>query len=353
LPVNTVTVIDVSITTPNDDVKPTELAEVLVRLRELDSPNLDLTGSPQRLSGGFWAEMWVLSLRDHGPGVPDRVVLRLSPDADLAAWETIVQRGVADQGYPTPRIIASGPATPSSRFWSVMEHACGTPLLAGLSGIKALGRLPTLARSLPDQLAQVAARLHALDASTLEHELAETTGRRVGVAGLLDHYATTASEVDDQLLTRAVDLLRADRPEPARRVICHGDLHPFNVLADHDELIVLDWTAAQVADPAYDLAFTALLIEHPPLHAPNAIQPVIRAAARALSRRFIRSYNAAADHPVDSAQLQWHTRLHAVRILTDLRSWHAAGTKDEHAGHPWFAMEPQLRSSIALSNARR
>jgi hypothetical protein len=73
----------------------------------------------------------------------------------------------------------------------------------------------------------------------------------------------------------------------------------------------------------------------------------------ALSRRFIRSYNKAAVHPVDATQLQWHTRLHTVRILTDLTSWHAAGTIDEHRGHPWLAMEPALRTSIALSNDRR
>lgn len=349
----TVTVTAVSIAEPRDNVNPAELARVLERLRELDSPNLDLADGPERLSGGFWAEMWVLSLRNHGPAVPDRVVLRLSPDADLATWETIVQRGVADQGYPTPRIITSAPATPNSRFWSVMEHASGQPLLAGLSGITALGRLPTLARSLPDRLAQVAARLHALDASPIEHELAETTGRQLGVGGLLEHYGTTASQLDDELLTRAVDSLRADRIESPRPVICHGDLHPFNVLADHGELTVLDWTAAQIADPTYDVAFTALLIEHPPLQAPNAIRPVIRTAARALSRRFLRSYNRAAAHPVDATQLQWHTRLHTVRILADLTSWHAAGTIDEHRGHPWLGMEAALRCSIALFNDRR
>src|SRR5437879_3826749 len=100
-------------------VNPVELADVLDALRAMDAPSLRLAAPPQRLGGGFWAEMWTLQLDSQGPHLPDRVVLRLAPDAVLAAWETAVQRGVADQGYPTPAIIASAGATDTTRFWSV------------------------------------------------------------------------------------------------------------------------------------------------------------------------------------------------------------------------------------------
>lgn len=109
---------------------------------------------------------------------------------------------------------------------------------------------------------------------------------------------------------------------------------------------MLDWTAAQVADRAFDVAFTALLIENPPLGAPSVVQPVIRTAARALSRRFTRAYNQLADAPVDDAQLRWHTQLHSVRILVDFAHWRAAGTIDQHRGHPWLSMEPALRAKF-------
>jgi hypothetical protein len=102
--------------------------------------------------------MWTLQLDQFGPHLPDRVVLRLAPDAQLAAWETTIQAAVADQGYPTPAIRASDHEPHGSqRAWCVMDHATGTPLLGGLSGLRAIGSLPRLATRLPEQ------RLDALD----------------------------------------------------------------------------------------------------------------------------------------------------------------------------------------------
>src|SRR5207249_3722295 len=120
----------------------------------------------------------------------------------------------ADQGYPTPAILASGHATPTTRFWSVMEHAAGQPLLAGLSGVSALARLPRLGRVLPSQLAGVMARLHRLDPVSIERDLGQLTGRTVGVEGLLADFEARAEMVGDAALSRAVARLAATRPEP-------------------------------------------------------------------------------------------------------------------------------------------
>lgn len=324
-------------------VNPAELDEILQRLRSHGSASaLRLVEAPQRLGGGFWAEMWILRLREQGPHLPERVVVRLAPDAELASWETAVQRGVAAQGYPTPAILASGTAG-TGRFWSVMEHATGQPLLAGLDGISALVRLPRLGAVLPGQLASVMARLHALDPAPIENDLVQTTGRTVGVDGLLDHFSACAQQVDDPVLTRAIDRLAATRPKASHKVLCHGDLHPFNVLRHDGGLTVLDWTAAQIADPAYDVAFTALLLAHPPLAAPRAVQPIVRAAARSLARRFLRSYDYGAPYPVDAAQLEWHSGLHAVRILLDVAAWRAEGSIGDHRGHPWLMMAADVK----------
>nr|MDP9334097.1 hypothetical protein [Actinomycetota bacterium] len=167
-------------------VNPVELTEVLDALRKLDAPHLTLASPPQPLTGGFWAEMWTLTLDNRGPRLPEQVVLRLSPDPQLAAWETAVQRIAADMQYPTPAIIAFSHPTDTTRFWSVMQHASGQPLLAGLSGIRALTKLPQLARQLPDQLASVMAQLHALDPTAIEQEVREIRGGRDSIDGLLE-----------------------------------------------------------------------------------------------------------------------------------------------------------------------
>jgi aminoglycoside phosphotransferase (APT) family kinase protein len=346
LPVFTVTVINVSIADNTPAVKhPAELSAVLVDLgRRFDAPALTLDGPPVRLGGGFWAEMWILNLAEQSNLLPNRVVLRLAPDAQLAAWETTFQAGVGEQGYPTPAIYASDlHPHGSGRAWCVMDHADGTPLLGGLSGFGALRALPRLATGLPDRLARAAADLHRLDPDPIEAALSRVTDRTIGIDGLLEHYRTRARDLADSPLQRTVERLAAIRPHRRLRVVCHGDLHPFNVLANGDRSVVLDWTAGQIAHPAYDLAFTHLLVANPPLNTPKPLRPVINAAARRIADRFITTYRRIGPHPIDSETLDWYGTLQGCRILTELASWRAAAELDAHRGHPWLAMEPALQ----------
>jgi aminoglycoside phosphotransferase (APT) family kinase protein len=289
--------------------------------------------------------MWTLTFAaPTGNGLPARVVLRLAPDAQLAAWETTFQAGVAAQGYPTPAIRASD-FTPDGidRAWSVMDHADGAPLLGGLSGLRALGSLPRLATGLPDTLARVAADLHRLDPQPIETALIAATDRTVGVDGLLDHYRTRARDLGDAQLRRTLERLAATRPDPQLRVVCHGDFHPFNVLADGSRTVVLDWTAAQIAHPAYDLAFTHLLLANPPLDAPKPLRPIINAAARRVANRFITTYRKLGPHPIEADTLDWYRNLQGCRILTDLATWRAAGDLDTRLRHPWLSMEAAVQ----------
>ena len=72
--------------------------------------------------------------------------------------------------------------------------------------------------------------------------------------------------------------LVADAPTSEQAVVCHGDLHPFNILDHGGALVVVDWTGAVVADPCFDLAFTELLLANPPLALPKQLAPVGAAA---------------------------------------------------------------------------
>jgi aminoglycoside phosphotransferase (APT) family kinase protein len=342
----------VSIADETHHVKhPAELNTVLDHLRQqFHAPKLALEGPPVRLEGGFWAEMWTLTLtKQTRNSLPTQIVLRLAPDAQLAAWETTFQAGVAEQGYPTPTIHAADlKPRDSERAWCVMDHASGTPLMGGLSGLRALAALPRLAAGLPDTLARVAADLHRLDPQPIETALGRATDRTIGVDGLLDHYRTRARELADPALQQTLERLATTRPSPHVRVVCHGDLHPFNVLADGDRSVVLDWTAGQIAHPAYDLAFTHLLLAHPPLAAPRAVKPIINAAAHRVANRFITTYRKIAPHPIDGDTLDWYRTLQGCRILTELASWRAEGKLDTHQGHPWLAMEPALQPQLSV-----
>ncbi len=90
-----------------------------------------------------------------------------------------------------------------------------------------------------------------------------------------------------------------------------------------------------LAPATYDLGFTSLVLASPPLVVPRSLRPVVGAAGRALSRRFVRSYEHAAGHAVDRSSLAWHQGVVCVRALVEVAHWAAAGTIDGRNGHPW------------------
>ncbi|MDQ3294756.1 MAG: phosphotransferase, partial [Actinomycetota bacterium] len=119
---------------------------------------------------------------------------------------------------------------------------------------------------------------------------------------------------------------------------CHGDFHPFNVLADGTECVVLDWTGALLADPCFDVAFTELVVGNPPLVLPDPLAVVGRLAGRVLARRFVRAYRAA-DPTASLEHLDWYRALHRIRVLLErasLRLRHG----DERMGHPFELLAP-------------
>lgn len=322
----------------------TVLAAALAQLRRDGAPDVQLAAEPKLLKGGFWAEMWELSLlaetRAH---LPARVVLRLAPDAQLAAWETTFQAGVAEQGFPTPTVRAwDFLPTASGRPWCVMDFAEGVPMLGGLSGVRALGAVPRLAKQLPQTLARVATELHQLDAEPLRAALSRAGLREPGVDAMLDNYWTRAKELGNPRVLGYVERLAATQPTSQETVLCHGDLHPFNVLITTTGYVVLDWTTGQITHPAYDLAYTHLLVSTPPLPVPMPLRPVLNAAAGKLADNFVTIYRKASPVAIDSDTFDWFRKLHACRILIDIEGWRADGTLDAHRDHPWFALEPTL-----------
>ncbi len=337
-----------SIEHPDLPVKPPELHSVLARLSAEAGGAVELAREPEPLQGGFWAEMWTLEFQPNA-ALPKRAVLRIAPEAALAEVETAIHRAVAAQGFPTPAIIADGHDESGGRRWVLMEFASGEPLLAGLSGLHALVRLPAIARQLPATLAMVAADLHALDVGPVTTALASLADTRCGIDGLLASHAATAEVTGDHALAHVVARVVASRPKLGTPVICHGDLHPFNVLrTDDGTLNVLDWTAARVTDREYDIAFTAMLLSNPPLQAPKGVAPLIGAAARRLARTFVRDYERATSVTVDPRRFEWFTDLHGLRVLSEVAWWRHGGTLEEHRGHPWISIAPIIGRRYGL-----
>lgn len=314
------------------------LADLLVVLRREAGDDVRFAGEPIALTGGFWAQLVSFRLADAPAGWDGALVARVMPDAAIAAKETAFQRAVADEGYPTPVVHAAGgpDAGITDQAYLVMDLAEGQPLLAGLDGLAAIRRLPSLARRLPKVLARVLADLHRLDPEPVIKALDAGDAPPPTLPTMLTTLRTNAEGLGRPDLVHVVDWLEAHPPREERVGLCHGDMHPFNLLvADDGGLTVLDWSAAMLAPATYDLGFTSLMLAQPPLVVPGALRGVVGRAGRALSRRFIRSYESASGTRVDPDALAWHQALICVRALLEVASWSTAGTIGDRRGHPW------------------
>ena len=304
------------------------------------TPDLEYERRPEPMRGGFWAELFAFSLANPPAGWPAELVARLMPDPGSARKETIVQRAVAAAGFPTPVVRAAGsPDDGLGVAFMVMDRAPGGPALSGLDGLSPAA-VPRLLRQIPDLLATSMARLHALDPGLVRGELEQLREVPVTVPGLLDAVARYASEFGRTDLVAAARWLTDHPPQSSPDVICHGDLHPFNLLADGDRVTVLDWSTALLAPRAHDVGFTSLQLSEPALRVPGWQRPLVRIFGRVLARRFIRDYQRQAAVTVRPGELRWHQAVVCLRALVEVASWVHAGTADAHAGHPWLINGP-------------
>jgi aminoglycoside phosphotransferase (APT) family kinase protein len=314
------------------------------------TPKLELDGEPRRLTGGFWAELLAFRLLDAPDGWGGDLVARVMPDPGIAAKESAIQAEIAAQGFPTPAVhLAGGPDDGLGRAFMVMDLADGAPMLDGLGGARAFASLPTLARRLPRALGEAMAALHRLDVAPLRARLAalDGTGPAVELRDFVARLHASAGSLDRPDLATAARWLDANPPPPEPEVICHGDLHPFNLLVDaEDTVTVLDWSAALLAPAAYDVAFTSLLLSEPPLAVPRPLAPLTRSAGRLLARRFRRSYLAGRDDDIDPISLRWHEGVVCLRALVEVAHWAAAGELDAHRGHPWLISGPAFAGRL-------
>jgi aminoglycoside phosphotransferase (APT) family kinase protein len=303
------------------------------------------------VTGGFWADIVAVRLEGGPPELDGDVVVRIMPDIGVARREAVVQTEVVAQGFPAPRVRLTGEAEDGlGRPFMVMDRVAGRPPLPEVGGPAALAAVGRAALRLPDLLAGVSARLHALDPAPLRQKLEALDGALVDVGDLLDLLGERAATVERPDLVAAARRMPGIRPASDRETICHGDLHPFNLLVEGDQVAVIDWSLGLVADPAFDLAFTAMTMAMAPIAVPRVLRGAVRAAARTQSRQFLRRYRRlvpSAARSLDDDVLEWHTAVHCLRALVEVAEWITAGTADDHAGHPWLLMAPRMAVRLA------
>ena len=209
--------------------------------------------------------------------------------AESAALARLDGTGVVPRLIRTVRV--------DGRDGLVLERLAGSDMLLLLErrSWKLIGYARALARA---QL-----RIHAVPAPADLPDLRERLAARIGAADL-------SQPLRDFALRTLEGLPAGDR-------LCHGDLHPGNVLVAADRVTVIDWTTATRGVPAADLARTILILRNgAPLPGSSRLLRVLLATGRsAFAGAFERTYRRhCADRPQQVAQ--W-TVVHAAARLTE------------------------------------
>lgn len=318
-------------------------------------PDLDYAGTPSSLTGGFYAELLRFRLANPPADLDRELVARIVPNPAAGAWEATIQREVARQEFPTPRVRLTAPETsPLDRYLIVMDLVDGRPPMAGLTIGTIASQIPNLVRHLPDQLAHVAAKLHALDPEPLVDQLdALNSPFPTTTSGFIEEQAGYATALGRPDIATAAKKLLSTEPSTSVKTITHGDLHPFNLLVTADGPSLIDWTVARVAHPGFTLGFTALMLANPPIPLPKPAAALLRPVGRNIARRFLATYRRitiGTPQEVDDENLDWHRKVHALRILVELAGWDAHDTRAKH-GHPWLILEPKANRLLELDSS--
>jgi len=318
------------------------LADELLAVARADTGRDDLAyvEPPVRLSGGFFTANHAFRLDGAPPPWDGPLVVRLFPNdapADLARREAVVQRVLAAQGYPAPDIVWWDDSMRLlERHCFVMRRLPGRPVLGGIKPLEILPAARKLLTSLVETTASAQASLHRLDAAPI---VAALEGLPLGVERWLDRLA------DFDGHARGLEWLRAHRPaDPERVVLCHGDLHPGNILADGGHMTgVLDYTVATVAEPALDVGFTTMSFDLTPIDAPAPIRRLAARFGQSIARRYVRAYAAATG--ADLTNQRYYEALRCASELTNVVSYRLARANGEEYDAPrptWDAIVPEM-----------
>ncbi len=271
--------------------------------------------SPVALTGGYWAAIYGFELRQPPADLSGPLVLRVMPDRDTGVRETIVQRAVVEQGYPTPRVVLAGIDEGVGGAFMVMERAPGVAPLDGLALGRTLLRLPTTLRRVAQQLSSATLALHGLDPQPIIESL-ERAGidiAQLGVEARLEEI-NSAAQSSFSGFDELSAWLRLHRPTLTPAVVSHGDIHPFNMLVNTDDSFnVLDWTNANLCRREYDIGFTAALLQCAPIPVPRIGERALRAITGSLARRFIDAYRRT--EPINLDAVEWFETLQYGRCL--------------------------------------
>jgi aminoglycoside phosphotransferase (APT) family kinase protein len=208
--------------------------------------------------------------------------------------EAAIARRVDATSLAAPRFL--GTTHVDGRYGLVYERVTGPSMLDQLT------RRPWLVDRLARTFSELHAEMHGTHAAGLPSQITWVR----------------------QAIERAADVLGASRLEACLArldqvaigsVVCHGDLHPGNVVMTDSGPIVIDWLTAGSGPPEADIARTTFLLVGSALPGeyPRVQRPLIVALRRRFALMYLRNYRRL--RGVDEHQLDlWRLPVLAARL---------------------------------------
>jgi aminoglycoside phosphotransferase (APT) family kinase protein len=248
---------------------------------EKDPSELTLIGTGLRAEVFEWDAGRVLKLA------------RTPADAPLIERERRALEVANSEGAPAPRLYEQ--VEVAGRPGLILERLDGEDLLITLT--KRPWRVLSVARA----MGEVHAALNQTAAPSSLPPLREELRWRLSSDLVPEDVRGIARRRLDQL------------PDGDR--ICHGDLHPANLLPGGGGHVAIDWTNAARGDPSADVARTRIIILLGPL--PPGASKLMTVGRELLLRRYVRAY--ARRNQLDrQAVRDWEPVWAAARLAEDI-----------------------------------
>lgn len=237
--------------------------------KELNNKKVDYEIPPSQLQGGYDTSVFKFKLKNVQPSLSRPLVLRVfrkSHHPEQAMIESVIHNSLMDQGFLVPYVY----------YACIDDRYLGNQFLIMDFLIGAL--LPTVFdQNTANVLGKTHAALHNADPSQLSEDMNAKgfEGIQHRIKWRIDHLLKASEYLP--WLKEIVLWLIENRPSDCEHPsICHGDFHPYNLLAKGSKVTaILDWSSCSIGDPASDVASTLVIFNAATKHIIPSVDPEI------------------------------------------------------------------------------
>lgn len=283
-----------------------------------------LAGPPQAISSATSTWVWFVDLA--GVNLPvawqGPLVLRIfrPNESSVAEREDRLSTFLTAQGYPAPATHLRDELGQPAQPFVMQQRLPGRPAVDLLKSMRIRQVLAGLGR--------LQGELHRL--STVNFPLRRVTAAQYLEDDIVRHGAgVTAVPPDDWMGWLRASAPQFEAPDESDIVVCHGDFHPLNAVADTTDdlrLGIVDWTDACIADRHHDVGRSVAIYWFASIVASSGFERrLLRTVRGFMSRTHLKHYQAAAKVQLDPRRLMWWQIVHLYRGWLQL-STRAEGT---------------------------